>query len=228
MTKPEILVALLGEPGAVERILVRRRIDELFLVFTDEKHSLAEALIDKYATIGIQIIPIHIQSLNFSNIITTILRVVNQKQKDNHNIEFSISSGNPNLILAMCITAAIVNSSIICTSNDSSVDVSQIWPTKLVNLSYKKKQILNFLERYNGPIKQKEIAGEIGICQSGISRHINDLELAGYVTRIRIAREKVVEISDLGSAIIHQKELRKRRIWAPYTVETPGNIQSSS
>ena len=228
MNKPKVLIALLGEPSAVERILIRRCIDTLVFIFSDEKQKLASSLIEKYSILGIQVIPIHIQSLNFTSVLSSILRVLNQHHLDECSVEFSISSGNPILIMATCVIAVIINSSILYVGENGRVESSEVWPSKLVNISYKKKQILDFLENYDGPINQKDIAGEIGISQSGISRHIYDLELAGYVTRTRVAKKKVIEISDLGSVIIHQKEIRKRRIWAPYMIENSGSVQPAS
>lgn len=226
MTKPKILVALLGEPTTVERIVIRRRIDELFLVFSNEEHELAASLIAKFSTLGMQIVPIHIESLNFSNILSSILRALDHQTLDYYNVEFSMSSGNPLMILATCVAAAIVNGSVIYTEGDRFIEISEVWPAELVNITYKKRQILNFLERYNGSINQKDISRETGICQSGISRHIRDLELAGYVTRTRVSRRKVVKISELGSTILHHKQIRKRRIWDSYSMETHAGVQT--
>ena len=226
MTKPNILVTLLEEQSTVERLLIRRRVDKLFLIFTDEKRNLASSLIERYSILDIQVIPINIQSLTFTSILSSILRDLNQHKLDGYNIEFSISSGNPMLITAICVAAAIVNSSVLYVEKSGDAQISEVWPARLVNISYKKRQILSFLEHTNGPINQKEIARELGINQSGISRHIYDLELAGYVKRTRIAKKKVVEISELGSAIINQKEIRRRRIWAPYMFENSGAIQT--
>jgi len=226
MTKPKILVALLGEPTAVERIVIRRRIDELFLVFSDEELELAEFLIAKFSTLGMQIVSIHIESLRFSNILSSILRALDHQTVDYYDVEFSLSSGNPLMILATCVAAAIVNASVICTEGDSFVEMSEVWPAKLVNITYKKRQILNFLESYNGSINQRDISRETGICQSGVSRHLRDLELAGYVTRTRVSRKKVVKISELGSTILHHKQIRKRRIWDSYSMEAPAGVQT--
>ncbi|TFH08622.1 MAG: ArsR family transcriptional regulator [Candidatus Thorarchaeota archaeon] len=228
MTKPKILVALLGEPTTIERIVIRRRIDELFLVFSDVEHEFALPLIEKFSTLGMQVIPIHIQSLKFSNILSSILRALNHQTLDDYDVEFNVDSGNPVMILAACIAAAILGASVLCTEGNNVVEISELWPAKLVNITYKKRQILNFLENFNDSINQKDISGEIGICQSSISRHIRDLEIAGYVTRTRVAKKKVVKISELGSTILHHKQLRKRRIWASYSIEPPTGIQTAS
>jgi DNA-binding MarR family transcriptional regulator len=226
MTKPKILIALLGEPTTVERIVIRRRIDELFLVFSNEELELAEFLIAKFSTLGMHILPIHIESMKFPNILSSILRTLDHQTLDYYDIEFSMSSGNPLMILAMSLAAAIVRASVIYTEGDSVVEISEVWPAELVNITYKKRMILNFLESYNGSINQRDISRETGICQSGVSRHIRDLDLAGYVTRTRVARKKVVKISELGSSILHLKQIRKRRIWDSYSIKTPAGVQT--
>ncbi|TFG28718.1 MarR family transcriptional regulator, partial [Candidatus Thorarchaeota archaeon] len=195
MTKPKILVAMLGNLKTVERFAIRRRIDELFLIFTNEELELASTLMEKFTTLGIQVRPIHIQSLKFSDILNSVLRALNHNSFDDYEVEFCVSSGNSVMILGVCIAAAIVNASILYTEEQSLVDISELWPANLVNVTHKKRQILSFLESYNGPINQKDISRETGICQSGISRHIRDLESAGYVTRSRADRKKVVTIS---------------------------------
>ena len=196
----------------------------IFLIKDEAKNYFDE----KFSKLGMNVNLIHIQSLRFSNILSTILRSLNHHTFDDYDLEFSVSSGTPVLILGTCIAAAIVNASIIYTEGSSPIEISEIWPAKLVNITYKKRQILSFLEQYSDSINQKDISKETGICQSGISRHIRDLEIAGYVTRTRIARKKVVKISELGSIILHQKQIRKRRIWAPFSIETPTGIQTVS
>ena len=166
--------------------------------------------------------------MRFSNILSSILKVLNKQKADDSSIEFSISSGNPIIILATCIVSAIVDTSISYTGDNGFFEISEIWPGMMINISHKKRLILSFLENYGSPINQKNIAKEMGINQSGISRHIHDLELAGYVKRTRVNKSKIVKISDLGSVILHQKEIRKRRIWAPHSVGTSESFQTVS
>ena len=226
--KPKLLVTMLGKPNTVERIIIRRRIDRLFLVGTNDELDLAYSLIEKFSSLGMQVNLIHIQSTIFTNILSTILKVLDQRILDDYEVEFSVSSGNLTIVLASCIAAAIVNASILNFEDNCSFEISELWPSKLVNITHKKRQILSFLENYNDSINQKEISQEIGIGQSSISRHIRDLEIAGYVTRTRVARKKVVKISELGSTILHLKQIRKRRIWDTYALDKPVSIQTVS
>jgi DNA-binding MarR family transcriptional regulator len=228
MKKPKLLVAMLGKPNTVESIVIRRRIDELHLVFTDDKMSLASSLIEKFSSLGIQVTPIHIRSTKFTKILSTILKALNQQTLDDYDIEFSVSSGNSTIVLASCIAAAIVNASIFSSDTNYSIEMSEVWPSKLVNITHKKRQILSFLESCNDSIHQKEISLETGIGQSSISRHIRDLESAGYVTRTRVDRKKVVKISDLGATLLHHKQIRKRRIWDSYSFENPPSVHTAT
>ncbi|MFW9844762.1 MAG: MarR family transcriptional regulator [Candidatus Thorarchaeota archaeon] len=225
--KPKLLVTMLGKPNAVDRIIIRRRIDRLFLVVTDDELNQAYTLVEKFSSLGIQVSPIHIESTIFTKILSTILKVLDQRTLDDYEVEFGVSTGNTTIVIASCIAAAIVNASVFNFDNNYSIEISELWPSKLVNITHKKRQILSFLENYNDSINQKDISREIGIGQSSISRHIRDLEIAGYVTRTRIARKKVVKISELGSTILHHKQIRKRRIWDTYTFDKPLSIQTA-
>ena len=101
-----------------------------------------------------------------------------------------------------------------------------MWPSELVNLTHKKHEILEYLDNFSSPVTQKEISQNTGIRPSGVSRHLRDLELAGYIRRKRIARKKQVQITELGSATLHHKQLRRRRIWSSYMNRTSEGIQT--
>jgi CRISPR locus-related DNA-binding protein len=217
---------MLGTLNTVERIAFRRRIDSLYLIFADDEIDIATSIIEKFSSLGIQVTPIHIYELTFSNTLSEILKALNQKTLNDFDIEFAVSNGKSTLILACCIAAAIVNVSVINTDSSCLDEIPELWPSKLVNLTHKKRQILSFLDNHNDSINQKKISQEIGIGQSCISRHLRDLESAGYVTRIRVARKKTVKISNLGSMILHHKQIRKRRIWDSYTYNKQVSIQT--
>ena len=226
MTKPKILVAWLGKPSTVERIAIRRRVDQLLLVFTRNHLENAEYIMDKFSTLGIPIIPIRVTPSDFANTLSSILRALDNQTLDKYHVEFSVISGNTIMTLAASVAAAIVKASILCNEENDIFEISEIWPAELVNLTHKKREILSFLESYDSAVYQKDISKETGICQSSVSRHIHDLELAGYVTRVRIARKKHVQITELGSTILHHKQLRKRRIWGSYATQVAESVQT--
>lgn len=216
MTKPKIHVALLGNQKATEHLTVKRRIDELVLVYPRNKSEIAVDLIEKYTNLGIIVVPVRVVSNDFNNVLSSILRSLNNQNLDDFQIEFSIASDHCVMITAATVAAAIVNASVICASGNELFQVSEVWPSELVNLTQKKREILEYLEGNGSPVPQKEISKSTEIRQSGVSRHLRDLEKAGYVKRTRVARNKHVQITELGSVIIHHKKLRKRRLWSSY------------
>jgi DNA-binding MarR family transcriptional regulator len=226
LTKPKIHVALLGNQKTIEHLVIRRRIDELIIVHSHNKLELAQNLVERYKELGIIVEPVLVISTDFNNVLSLILSALDHRKFDDYQIEFSINSEHCIMTLAACVAAAIVKASVLCTTGNETVKISEVWPSELVNLTHKKREILEYLETYGCPITQIELSKETGIRQSGVSRYVRDLELAGYVSRDRNARVKQVQITELGVAILHHKQIRKRRLWSPYTSRASEGIQT--
>ncbi|MHA2027701.1 MAG: MarR family winged helix-turn-helix transcriptional regulator [Candidatus Thorarchaeota archaeon] len=226
MAKPKIHVAFLGKLKNIEHIAVRRRIDELILIHTSNQDDDADSLIDKFANLGVKVSPVRVVPNDFTNILSLTLNALDSQKFDQYDIEFSISSKNCTMTLAACICAMIVKASILFVWGNEIFNISEVWPSEIVNLTHQRREILSCLQNYGKPVHQKEMAEETGIRQSGLSRHLRNLELAGYVTRSRIDRYKHVQITELGCAILHHKQIRKRRIWCSYAPHMPKKIQT--
>lgn len=226
MLKPKIHVALLGKQKTIEHIAIRRSIDELILVYSREKLDIADNLIKQFSNLGITVVPVRVVLTDFTSILSSILRALDHRKLDDYQVEFSMTSGQCVMTLAACVAAAIVRASIIYTTGTESFQISEVWPSELVNLTHKKCEILDYLETHDSPVHQKEISKHTGIRQSGVSRHLRDLEMAGYVRRTRKARKKQVQITELGSTILHHKQIRKRRLWSSYSSRTLESIQT--
>ncbi|MBN2230692.1 MAG: ArsR family transcriptional regulator [Candidatus Thorarchaeota archaeon] len=225
MKKPVIHVALLGSqtPLATEHLIIRRRVDEIIIVYTNESANQAEYLVDRFSSLYVPILPVLVSSNDFTNTLSSILRALDTQQANEYNIEFSIGASTNTLTLAGCIAAAITHASILYSNGENPNEFAEIWPSELVNLTHKKREILKFLESQACSTNQKIISEETGMMQSGISRHLNDLEKAGYVTRSRESRSKQVQITELGSSVLHQKQIRKRRVWGTYALRAPSS-----
>ena len=226
MTNPKIHVAFLGMLKNIEHIAVRRSIDELILVYTSSQDDDADSLINKFANLGITVSPVRVVPNNFTNILSSTLNALDSQKFDQYDIEFSISSENCTMTLAACICAMIVKAAILLVRDTEIFNISEVWPSEIVNITHQKRVILRCLENYTKPVYQKEMAEETGIRQSGLSRHLRNLELAGYVTRSRIDRHKHVQITELGCAVLHHKQIRKKRIWSSYAPQMPKRIQT--
>jgi len=226
MTKQKIHVAFLGKQKILEQLAIRRSIDELIIVYPPEKTELADRAIEYFSSFGIAVEAVCVLSNDFYHILSSILSALNHRKFDDYQIEFSITSEHSAIILAACVAAAITKASILCATEIEPLQISEVWPSELVNLTLKKREILDYLENSGFPVAQKEISRNTGIRQSGISRHIRDLELAGFIERDRVARIKQVQITELGSVILHHKQIRKRRVWDAFANRAAEGIQT--
>ncbi len=226
MTKKKTHVAFLGKQKTLEQLAIKRSIDELIIVYSQEKKELADKAIDYFSNFGIVVESVCVTSYDFYNVLSLILTALNNRKFDDHQIEFSITTENYIIILAACVAAAITKASILFATEADPLQISEVWPSELVNLTLKKREILDYLENSGIPVTQKEISRNTGIRQSGISRHLRDLELGGFVERDRIARKKQVQITELGSVILHHKQIRKRRVWDAFANRAVEGVQT--
>ena len=158
MTKPTIHVALLGRQKAIENIAIRRSIDELVLVHSLENLEIARSLCDNFTNLGVDVNPVRVNANDFNNTLSSILRALNHQKLDDYQIEFSNNSGHCIMTLAACVAAAIVKASVLCTIGTESFQLLKVWPSQLVNLTHKKREILDYLETHGSPVQQKEIS----------------------------------------------------------------------
>jgi uncharacterized membrane protein len=204
----------------VEHISIRRCVDEIVLIYpyTDSEQTLD--LKHRYENAGLCVRSMSIDPNNFDGTLSTILKALDDHRIDNHSIEFNISCRNPSMIIAACVAAMILRAPILAVSEDGYSELIEVRPSELSTLTSQKRLILEYLSFQSKPVTQKRISKEVEISRSGISRHIRDLERAGYVIRWRDGRRKKVSITDLGLTILHHKLLRKRRIWGTLPLQT--------
>ena len=226
MTKPKIHIAFFGNKKSIEYLAVRRQIDDLIIIHGPEQEDNVSEINRKYTDAGISSKSVMVTSEDFTNILASALNAVDSQRLDQYEIEVSVSTDDCLMSMAACICAAIVKASIVYIQGNEIFNLAEIWPSELVNLSFQKREILSYLESCKTPVHQKQVSKETGIRQSGISRHLRNLELAGYVSRLRNSRRKQVSITELGRAILHHKQIRRRRIWSSYSLPVEGKIQA--
>ncbi|MFW9769414.1 MAG: winged helix-turn-helix domain-containing protein [Candidatus Thorarchaeota archaeon] len=226
MAKPKIHIAFFGNKKSIEYLAVRRQIDDLIIIHSPEHEDIVAEINRKYTDAGISSKSVMATSEDFTNILASALNALDSQRFNQYEIEVSVSTDDCLMSMAACICAAIVKASIVYIQGNEIFNFAEIWPSELVNLSYQKREILCYLESCKTPVHQKQVSEETGIRQSGISRHLRNLELAGYVSRRRTSRRKQVSITELGRAILHHKQIRKRRIWSSYSLPVAGKIQA--
>lgn len=224
MIQQVVQVAVLDnqESKNAEHISIRRCVDEIVLIYpyTDHEHTLN--LKHRYEKAGLCVRSLSIDPNNFDSILSTILKALDDHRIDNHTIEFNISCKNPSMIIAACVAAMILRAPILSVSEDGYSELIEVRPSEISTLTSQKRAILEYLSLQSKPVDQNSISKEVRISRSGISRHIRDLERAGYVIRWRDGQRKKLSITDLGLTILHHKLLRKRRIWGS------GKLQSTT
>lgn len=223
MKRPVIHIAMIGSmrdcrtDGVWERSLqqsiIHRTVNQLMLVYDHELGHEVYDFLSRTEWTGTNIIPVAIEECSFSGILSMILGILNDNRLDDFSIEFNVSCASRVMIIVASVAAAIVHGTIICSSDSSPMRMTEVWPTELTNLTTRKKEILWSLAEHSQAIYQKELGRDTGIPPSGMSRHLYDLETAGYVNRETVSGKKVVKITDLGRSVIQSKCIRKKRHW---------------
>ena len=215
--KSKVHIAMVGKNWnrTIEYTIIRRSVDRLILVFNDDMRDKAYEFLEHLRLMNIDAVPLAIKEEDFSAALASLLSVLNIHQFDNCRIEFNVTCASRLMILVASVAAVILKGTILCTYEDEPVDITEVCPAELCNLTKKKKDVLSFLNQARESVPQKRIGKELGIAPSGVSRHLSDLERAGYISRVIISRKKTVRITNLGSVVINSKQIRKRRVWNP-------------
>ncbi|MHA2068240.1 MAG: helix-turn-helix transcriptional regulator [Candidatus Thorarchaeota archaeon] len=219
MMRPVVHVAITSDwdSNAIERIAIRRSIAELVIVYPSNLESHALDLVQKFESLGLIVISVPVAYSDFDNTLSSILKALDDRRLDDYHIEFNVTNSTGIMTVAACVAAAIVKATVICSRENELFEIDEVWPSDLVNLTHRKRAILEYLSTQSEPIYQTEITNNTGVQRSGVSRHLGDLEHAGYVVRTRKAKRKYVEITNLGATVLHHKQLRKRRVWGHIT-----------
>jgi DNA-binding MarR family transcriptional regulator len=216
MERLAVHVAMIGQvwDKRIEYSIIRKAVDRIVLVYDGNVSVEAHDFLVHLQDMAIEVVPVPIEEGSFSAVLSAVLGALSSTLCDGSSVEFNITCASKIMTVVASVAAAILHGSVVCSGESSPVDLTEVWPLELTSLTRKKMEVLQFLAEQASPVYQRSIAKELNIPQSGISRYVKDMELAGYLSRETISRRKVVCISELGSAIMHSKRLRKKRIWA--------------
>ena len=213
--KSTVQVAMVGNnwDKSIEYTIIRRSVDILILVFSEDVNDEAYEFLAHLRLMNIDTIPLTIRDDNFSAVLAALLGLLNTNRFDACQIEFNVALASKLMTLVASVAAVILKGTILYSIDEIPVDITEVCPADLCNLTKKKKDILCLLNQVKESVLQKKIGKELSIAPSGVSRYLSDLERAGYISRITVSRKKKVQITNLGSTVIHSKQIRKRRIW---------------
>ena len=215
--KSKTHIAMVGKnwDKKIEYTIIRRSVDRLILVFSDGRNDEVYEFLEHLRLMNIDAMPLVIKEGDFSAALASLLNVLNTRRFDGCQIEFNVTCASRLMTLVASVAAVILKGTVLYTYEDEPVDITEVCPAELCNLTKKKKDVLSFLNHVRNSVPQKRIGKELGIAPSGVSRHLSDLEHAGYISRATVSRKKTVKITNLGAAVINSKQIRNRRVWNP-------------
>ena len=152
---------------------------------------------------------------DFIKVLSGILEVVNE-HKD-YDVEYSISCGTRVMTMAAFRAALYTDSPVFFVSNpyeDEIGEIINVEPVSVALLTKQKRNILNRLDELGGVAgSQADLGSRVELGAGSISKHVNNLAAAKYVTKEKRGRETRVEITELGRIVLNLKNFRKKKVW---------------
>ena len=205
-----------------ERIAIQRRVDEVIFVYPFKDQESAQTIIKWYKKMGIEILAVPIDPNDFQSALSQILEAIDDYCMDDQIIEFNVACHNTILTIAACFAAMIIRAPIFSLTEGGFSDIVEIQSAEITTLTAQKRMILEQLSYQHDLVNQGDVARDMKLSRSNVSRHIKALSKAGYVERKREGRKKYVRITPLGTTILRHKLLRKRRIWDSSKLQSNG------
>ncbi len=216
MSKKIVQIATLGiyANERVRYVSLKRQADEIVLLYSPENKEQMEEIVRLYKQDRLPIEVVCVKAWKYESILAEILELIVKKQKKNHIFEFNISCGTTPMRVACHMAAVLTHSQVHFVSEKDGDLVGELetaQPLSFSQLTTPKKNILMHLVDEGGCIKsQRELGSRVNLHASSISRHVKDLMKFGYLTTITKSGKNMIQITDLGRAIIRLKQVRTK------------------
>lgn len=199
----------------VEYVITKRGADKIAIIYTEKNEEELEEIIEHHETNRVPVISRKVPPWDYHEVLSTILEVVSEHE--DYDIEFNISCGTRVMTSAAYLAALFTDSPVYFVINpdkENIGDVLKVQPISVSLLSEPKKKILRRLEEIGGIAKsQRDLGSRVDLGASSISKHLNALHEAGYITRSQDGRKSSVEITNLGRIVLNLKAFRKDNVW---------------
>ncbi len=211
-------VATLGL-HANERVLssiMKRGADAAAIFYTEKNKSELVELESLFKSHGIPVESIQTDPWSFEKILADILEVV--ARYPDADVEFNGSCGTRVMTAAVYMAAILTKSTVLIVSEEKDGGpvgpLLTIEPGQTLQITRPKANILERLIEKGCFVESQSLLGSRKSLKSGsITKHLQDLERAGYVKRKKNGRKKSVTLTDLGRALYNVKKVRKQRVW---------------
>lgn len=199
----------------VEYVITKRGADKIAIIYTEKNEEELEQIIEHHESNRVPVISRKVPPWDYHEVLSTILEVVSEHE--DYDIEFNISCGTRVMTSAAYLAALFTDSPVYFVINpdkENIGDVLKVQPISVSLLSEPKKKILRRLEEIGGVARsQRDLGSRVDLGASSISKHLNALHEAGYITRSQDGRKSSVEITNLGRIVLNLKAFRKDNVW---------------
>ncbi len=215
--KKRLHIATLGlyHNQLVEHVITRRGADKIAIIYTEKNEEDLQAIIERHQTKMVPVIAREVPAWDYHEVLSTILQIVSEHE--NYDIEYNISCGTRVMTAAAYLAALFTDSPVYFVQDPDKEeigDIIEVQPVSVVLLTEPKKKILQRLEELGGSSNsQRDLGTRVELGASSISKHLNNLNAAGYITRCQQGRKTCVEITNLGRIVLNLKTYRKDTVW---------------
>jgi len=200
----------------VEYVITRRGADKVAIIYTDENKEYLRGLEKRLGEKQVPVISSKVQPWEYYEVLSEILEIV--AKHEDYNIEYNGSCGTRIMTSALYLAALFTDSPVYFVKDPGAElkgDIIKVQPVSVALLTEPKKLILQKLEECGGSVDtQRELGSRADLKASSISKHLNDLEDAGYIIRRDYGTKTRVEITNLGRIVFNLKTFRQGNIWS--------------
>ncbi len=200
----------------VEYVITRRGADKVAIIYTDENKEYLRGLEKRLGEKQVPVISSKVQPWEYYEVLSEILEIV--AEHEDYNIEYNGSCGTRIMTSALYLAALFTDSPVYFVKDPGAElkgDIIKVQPVSVALLTEPKKLILQKLEECGGSVDtQRELGSRADLKASSISKHLNDLEDAGYIIRRDYGTKTRVEITNLGRIVFNLKTFRQGNIWS--------------
>jgi CRISPR locus-related DNA-binding protein len=215
--KKRLHIATLGlyHNKLVEHVITRRGADKIAIIYTEKNEEDLQGIVERHETNMVPVISRKVPPWDYHEVLCTILEVVSE-HKD-YDIEYNVSCGT-RVMTAAAYRAALFTDSpvyfVMDPDKEEIGDIIEVQPVSVALLTGPKKKILQRLDELGGITNsQRDLGTRVELGASSISKHLNTLDAAGYISRNQQGRKTCVEITNLGRIVLNFKTYRKDTMW---------------
>jgi CRISPR locus-related DNA-binding protein len=200
----------------VEHVITKRGADKIAIIYTEKNEEDLESIKKRHETKQVPVISRKVPPWDYHEVLSTILEVVHEHE--DYEIEFNISCGTRVMSAAAYMAAMFADAPVFFVMDPDKEeigDIIMVQPVSAVMLTEPKRKILQRLKELGGKSNsQKALGSRTDLKASSISKHLNSLDEAGYISRCQNGRKTRVEITNLGRIVLELKTFRKDNIWS--------------